>query len=70
MKLKEIKVGDRIKVNHTCAEFYWDIKATVINVETVEEHDTKDDFLIEIKFDIPLGTLKGEFFTPEELDKL
>lgn len=68
--LEEIKVGDRVKVNHNCHEFYWGTIATVLDVETVEEHDTKDDFLIHIKFDVPFGTLKDEYFTPEELDRV
>ena len=64
----DIKVGDRVKINHKCVKDYWDVTGTVLEIDNFCEID---DFDYHIKFDKPLVSgLDNEFFAYKELEKL
>ena len=64
-----LKIGDRVKINHNCCLEYWDITGIITN--KLDAPDEENGYLINyVKFDIPLGTLEGEYFADRELQKL
>ena len=62
-----IGINDRVKINHECIKYYWDISGVV---KEIDDDHKYDQFLYYIEFDEPelLGGLKGEYFALEELD--
>ena len=60
-----LKIGDRVKINHKCVPEYWDITGTVKEILPKKRDDPLTNY---VEFDVPLGTLKGEYFAEKELD--